>query len=220
MVALFAGTFYVAEQAKNANNEGIEILTQVKGNPDASITLTEYSDFQCPACAQAAPIIAEIVEQFSDDIRFEYKHFPLESIHPYAMQAAMAAEAAGQQGAFFAYHDLLFENQADWGVSPTPNVFFLQYAEELELDMDQFRRQSDASVLRDKARDEFAEGRESGVTGTPEFVLNGELLRNEQGGNPSYAEITARITAAVTGEVVDDAAPADVVEGVEVEFGV
>jgi len=196
-VALFAGAFYFAGQANEANNVGITTITHVKGNPDAAVVLTEYSDLQCPACAQAAPFVSEIVEQYKDDLRFEYKHFPIERIHPSALQAAVAAEAAGQQGKFFEFHDLLFENQTEWSPNPVPGVFFTQYAEELGLDMDLYKRHANASVLRDKVRAEFAEGQAAGVTGTPSFFLNGERLVSETGGNLSYAEIAARIAVAI-----------------------
>jgi len=222
-VALFGAAFYFAGQADEANNEGVEIITHVKGNPDAEVVLTEFSDFQCPACQAAFPFVSEIVEQYKDDLRFEYKHFPIERIHPSALQAGMAAEAAGQQGKFFEFHDLLFENQEEWSPSPVPGVFFTEYAEELGLDMDQFSRQSNASALRDKVRAEFAEGQEMGVTGTPTFYLNGEAMRNANGGNLSYADIAAIIAAAVdpsastTPATTDDEALE--VEGETVRFG-
>jgi protein-disulfide isomerase len=123
-VALFAGAFYLAGQAQEQNNVGIELKTQVKGNPDAEVVLTKYSDFQCPACQAVAPFAAELVEQYPDQLRFEYKHFPLEQIHPFALAAAMAAEAAGQQDQFYAYHDLLFENLNEWSSSAAPAAFF------------------------------------------------------------------------------------------------
>ena len=226
IVVLFGGAFYLAGQAEEANNAGIEIKTAVKGNPDADVVLTKYSDFQCPACAQAAPIVGEIVDQYADELRFEYKHFPIERIHPAALPAAMAAEAAGQQGQFFAYHDLLFDNQAEWGRSAAPASFFVQYAEQLELDMDQFNRQSNASVLRDKARAEQAEGQAAGVTGTPAFFLNGELLRGPGGGNPSYEQIALAVAAAInpsaTSTVIENDDPEVVGEaaGEPVRFGI
>jgi protein-disulfide isomerase len=224
-IALFIGAFFLADQANEANNAGIEIKTQVKGSPDAVVVLEEYSDFQCPACAQAAPFVSEIVAQYEGELRFEYKHFPIERIHPYALQAAMAAEAAGQQGKFFEFHDLLFENQAQWSQSPTPNIFFIQYAEELGLDIDQFRRQSNASVLRDKVRAEQAEGVERGVTGTPGFFLNGERLIAADGRNLSYADIAARVAAAIDPEaaVAPESEDPEVVgeaQGETVRFGI
>lgn len=173
---LFIGAFYIASTAGDRNNEGIEALTHVKGNPDAEVVLVEYSDFQCPACAAMYPVITELLAEYGDQLRFEYRHFPIERIHPYALQAAVAAEAAGQQGKFYEFHDLLFDNQQTWSQSPAPAAFFQQYAEELELNMDTFRRHSNASVLRDKARGQQQQGLAEGVTGTPTMFLNGERM--------------------------------------------
>jgi protein-disulfide isomerase len=173
---LFVGAFYIASTAGEANNEGIEEMTHVKGNPDAEVVLVEYSDFQCPACQAIYPIVSELMAEFGDSIRFEYKHFPIERSHPYAVQAATAAEAAGQQGKFYEFHDLLFDNQQAWGQSPTPTAFFQQYAEELGLDVDTFKRHANASVLRDKVRGQQQEGLAAGVTGTPTVFLNGERM--------------------------------------------
>jgi protein-disulfide isomerase len=176
-IALFAAAFYFAGGAEERNNEGVQELTHVKGNPEATVLLEEFSDFQCPACGAMAPVILGLMDEYGDQIRFEYKHFPIERAHPYAVQAAMAAEAAGQQGKFYEFHDLLFENQQTWSQSPTPNAQFQQYAAELELDIDQFRRQLNASLLRDKVQAQQAEGRDRGVTGTPTMFLNGERMQ-------------------------------------------
>ena len=176
-VALFAAAFYFAGGADDRNNEGVQELTHVKGNPEAAVVLEEFSDFQCPACGAMAPIILGLMEEYGDEIRFEYKHFPIERAHPFAVQAAMAAEAAGQQGKFYEFHDLLFENQQTWSRSATPNAQFQQYAAELELDMDLFRRHSNASLLRDKVQAQQLEGRDRGVTGTPTMFLNGERMQ-------------------------------------------
>jgi len=174
-VVLFGGAIWYSSVAAERNNEGVEVVTQVKGNPDAEITLVEYSDFQCPACKSFQPVVAEVMEQYGEDIRFEYKHFPLPT-HQNAMGAAMAAEAAGQQGQFFPYHDLLFENQQAWATAAAPNTLFIGYAEELGLDIPTFRRHLNSSLLRDKVRADLAEARERGVTATPTFYLNGERM--------------------------------------------
>jgi len=196
-VLLFAGAFYFAGQAKKAGNEGIEIITHAKGNAESAVVLTEYSDFQCPACGATFPLVTQLLNQYADDLRFEYKHFPIERLHPYALQAAMAAEAAGQQGKFFEFHDLLFENQDEWSRSATPNLFFAQYAEQLGLDMDQFKRQSNASALRDKVQAEMAEGRDLGITGTPTFFLNGQIMRGPNGEPIGFDEIALRVALAI-----------------------
>jgi protein-disulfide isomerase len=220
-VALFAAAFYFAGNATERNNEGIEAITHVKGNADAVVVLEEFSDFQCPACRAAHPVISGLLEEYSDQIRFEYKHFPIERAHPYAVQAATAAEAAGQQDKFYEFHDLLFENQQTWSQSPTPNVFFAQYATELELDMALFRRHSNASVLRDKVRAEMAEGRERGVTGTPTLFLNGQQMRYG-----TYEEFLGQVIAALDPSAVPvveqdpDEAVVGETQGEAIRFGI
>ena len=174
-VILFGGAIWYSSSATEKNNEGIEVTDHIKGNPEAAVTLVEFSDFQCPACASFQPVMEKVMKSYGDKLRFEYKHFPL-PIHPYAQQAALAAEAAGQQGKFYEYHDLLFKNQQAWSTSVTPGSLFIQYAEELGLDIDQFRRQQKSSILRDAIRGDLAEARELGLTGTPTFFLNGERM--------------------------------------------
>lgn len=195
--------------AAEANNEGVEILEHIEGNPDATVTLTEYSDFQCPACASFEPALEGVMEEYGDSIRFEYKHFPL-PIHSSAMPAAVAAEAAAQQGKFFEYHDLLFTNQQAWSNSNTPNVLFIKYAEDLGLDVETFRRHMNAPILRDKVRDSVAEGRELQVTGTPTFFLNGEKMQYE-----TFQDFIEQIALAV-----DPSATSTKASGAEVKFGI
>lgn len=190
-LVLFGGAFWYASISAEQNNEGVEIISHTKGNPEAVITLTEYSDLQCPACAAFLPAVNQAIELYGDSIKFEYKHFPL-PIHPHAIDAAMAAEAAGQQGKFFEYHDVLFANQQNWSTAGAPRALFLGYAEELGLDMDLFRRHLNASVLRDEVNSQFAEGRALGITGTPTFFLNGERMQIE-----TYQDFIEQIGVAV-----------------------
>lgn len=179
--------------------------------------MVEYSDFQCPACAGAAPVVSAILETYGEDIRFEYRHFPLISIHPLAIPASRAAE---QQGKFFEMHDLIFENQRTWSSAANPTVMFIGYAEELGLDIPTFRRHMGASLIEDHVRAQFEEARQLGLTGTPTFFLNGERMNFQ-----SYEEFATQIEAAVRG--TDGAAPEDSTETTEspaaeldLEFGV
>ncbi len=189
---LIGGSVWYAGNAAEKSNEGIVFTPNVKGNLDASVTLTEYSDFQCPACAAFHPRVAEILEDFPDDVKLEYKHFPLVQIHPYAEPAARAAEAAGQQDKFFEFHDLLFNNQTTWSTNPNPSAFFFQYAGELGLDVPLFKRHYNASLIRDRVQDDFAEARELGLSGTPSFFLNGERMVFE-----TYEEFYQQVSDAV-----------------------
>ncbi|MDO8488241.1 MAG: thioredoxin domain-containing protein [bacterium] len=86
----------------------------INGDPGAAVTLIEYSDFQCPYCAQAFPTIKQILDEYGDKVVFAYKHFPLSQIHPHAQKTAEAAECARDQGKFWEFHDALFASQDDW----------------------------------------------------------------------------------------------------------
>lgn len=207
---LFVGAFYIASTAGEANNEGLEDLTHFKGNADAEVVLVEYSDFQCPACRAMYPVVSDLMDQYGESLRFEYRHFPIERAHPYAVQAAMAAEAAGQQGKFYEFHDLLFENQTTWSQSATPNVLFAEYAEQLELDMDTYKRHANASDLRDKVRAQQQLGFDAGVTGTPTMFLNGERMEYS-----TYDEFVAQVAAVVDPNF--DATTAGIEADVEIE---
>lgn len=192
VVAALGAAVYLSSGSKEEYNEGVVVKEHVKGNPDAQVVLTEYSDLQCPACAQAAPFIAQLVEEFGDEIRFEYRHFPLISIHPLAVSAAQAAEAAGQQDAFFAYHDLLFEHQTVWSRSGNPKGAFMNYANELGLDLELFERHMNAPILKEAVMTQYREAQAGGFRSTPTFLLNGELMQFQ-----SYGDIRDQVVAAI-----------------------
>lgn len=189
---LLIGAFWYADRADKAANEGIELTTYTKGGQNASVVLTEYADFQCPACGQAFPIVKQIAEKHGDDLKVEFKHFPLINIHPYAMPAARAAEAAGQQGKFWEMHDKLFENQTTWSNSSNPTPIFIAYATELGLDVDQFKAHMNASKIDDHIKESFETARSLGLSGTPSFLLNGERMSFS-----SYDELIEQVDAAV-----------------------
>lgn len=189
---LLGGSFLIANQSTQNADEGVVIEQYVKGNPDASVVLAEYSDFQCPACGQFYPAVKELMDEYSDKIRFEYKHFPLVSIHPFAVPAAKAAEAAGQQGKFYEMHDKLFENQQAWSGSANPTIFFVQYAEEIGLDVDTFRRHMRSGLIDEKIETDFNTARDKGFSGTPTFELNGARMEFE-----TFDEWRTQIEAAI-----------------------
>ncbi len=191
VVAIGASIMWAQQVAKNAD-EGVVLSSHTKGNAAASVSLVEYSDFQCPACAQFYPVVNEIMDQYGDRIAFEYKHFPLISIHPNAMGAAKAAEAAGQQGKFFEMHDKLFENQSVWSNSANPTAFFLTYAEELSLDVELFKRHLKSAMIENSIEDSFNAARDLGLSGTPTFYLNGTQMEFS-----TFADFRSQIEAAL-----------------------
>lgn len=204
-VVLFGGAIWYSSGATSKSNEGVVITEHIKGNPEGKVTLVEYSDFQCPACAGFYSVAKEVVETYKDDVRFEYKHFPLVNIHRNAVAAAVAAEAAGQQGKFFEFHDMLFDNQESWSNLANPSVVFIQYAEELGLDIETFKRHLSSSVLKDKVMADFSEGRELGVAATPSFYLNGEFLDPKE--FKTYQGFIERVAGAVDPSLVSTSTP-------------
>ena len=147
----------------------------IKGNLGASVTLIEYADFQCPACASYAPVVKQLGETFADDVRIVFRHFPL-SQHRNAVPAALAAEAAGAQGKFWEMYDLLFANQNDWSSAGLPQDLFPSYAGELGLDVDQFNEDYKNRVGEDHINRDLASASALNLPGTPSFFLDGKKI--------------------------------------------
>lgn len=148
----------------------------IKGNIAANVVLTEYSDFQCPACAGYAPILRQVADEYGDRIAFVYRHYPLFSIHPNAEEAAWAAEAAGKQGQFWEMHDLLFERQQQWSSERRIKSTLFDYAESLGLEMTQFESDYESDDVRDKVAADVVSGNRERVSGTPTFFINGSKM--------------------------------------------
>lgn len=140
------------------------------GPAHASVTVAEYGDFECPNCKQAAPAVKLLLDRFAGRIRFIYRHFPLEEVHPHALHAAEAAESAGAQGRFWAMHDLLFDNQPHMKLHQ-----LLGYAERLQLDIGRFTVEMDDHIYLQRIREQVQGGRESGVRSTPTFFVDGRI---------------------------------------------
>lgn len=158
------------------------------GNPSAKATLVEFADYQCPACAQAHPIVKKITEEYKDKILFVYRNFPL-SQHANAITAAEAAKASGAQGKYWEMNDLLYKNQSQWSESKNSIEIFSGYAKNLSLDMDKFKQDVQSNKFADKIQRDKNDGNTLGVDATPTFFLNGQKLV----GIPSYDELKNKI---------------------------
>jgi protein-disulfide isomerase len=145
------------------------------GPADAQLSVIEYSDFECPFCAQYAAWLSTLRERYGDRVQFVYRFFPLAN-HKYATLAAKVAYAASLQGKFWEMHDLLFENQTEWSESDDPRPFFDAYAQELGLDLDTFHEDADAQSTTDFIAAQAAEGKAAGVKHTPWFVVGDEVV--------------------------------------------
>ncbi len=141
------------------------------GPDHAPVTVVEYGDFECPNCKQAAPAVKLLLERFAERVRFAYRHFPLEDVHPHALMAAQAAECAGGQGKFWEMHDLLFAHQDHLKPKQLQG-----YAEQLGLDMARYAAEMDDEVYLQRVREHIDSGMKSGVRGTPGIFVNGRIV--------------------------------------------
>lgn len=139
----------------------------VRGAVDAPVTVVEYGDYECPYCAAARPVLAELVQRSSGRVRLVFRNFPLADLHPYALTAALAAEAAAALGAFWPMHDLLFAGQ-----DRLRDRDLARYAESLGLPGEAVIGDA-AQPFGDKVEADFASGVDSGVRGTPTLFLDG-----------------------------------------------
>ncbi|OKH38159.1 disulfide bond formation protein DsbA [[Phormidium ambiguum] IAM M-71] len=153
-------------QQMKTNPDAIISQSPVTGSPAKKIILVEFSDFQCPYCAQAHKTIKEFMAKHQDEVTLVYKHFPLSSIHPEALPAAKASWAAGQQGKFWQYHDALFTQQNKLG-----EEFYLETAKNLNLDLEKFN--SDRQIAEKSITEDMILGESVGISGTPFFIMNG-----------------------------------------------
>ncbi len=146
---------------------------EMKGPKDAKVTIVKFSDYQCPFCAQSAPLVDQMLAAYPKDVNFVYKQFPLTSIHPQAMGASKAALSAGKQGKFWEMHALLFENYRQ--LSPEK---FKELAQKLNLDMAQFEKDMNSPEIAAQVDSDMKQARAVDVTGTPTFFVNGKRLMN------------------------------------------
>ncbi|HBI17415.1 MAG TPA: hypothetical protein DDY52_04720 [Candidatus Moranbacteria bacterium] len=143
------------------------------GPDDAKVKLVEYSDFQCPYCQLFQKTVSEVVKEYGDKVQFVFKNLPLESIHPRAKAAAMAAECANEQGKFMEYGDKLFANQKIWGdPKQTDNRMFTSYATQLRMDVSKFNQCLTDEKYKDKIENDLKEATEFGISGTPAIFVN------------------------------------------------
>lgn len=146
----------------------------------AKVTLVEYSDFQCPACALYYPLVKQLEEDFDQDLRIVYRLFPLTNIHQNAMISSQAAYAASLQDKFWEMHDMLFENQESWNDTQARDIF-VDYAGELGLDVAKFEKDINSEVTKKFVTDEQNKGLTLGINSTPTFFVNGVRIQNPAG---------------------------------------
>jgi len=143
----------------------------IRGNREAPVTIVEFSDFQCPYCAQAQSLIKRVLEAYPKEVKLVLKNYPLR-IHKQARKAARAALAAKEQGKFWEMHDLLFQNY-----NRLSEEKFKEFALELGLDLERFMRDYRSERIDRLIEEDIVLARKVGVTGTPTFFINGRRMR-------------------------------------------
>jgi Na+/H+ antiporter NhaA len=161
----------------------------VRGPDDAPVTLVEYGDYECPFCGQAEIVIRELLESFGDDLRYVWRHLPLNDVHPRAQTAAEAAEAAAGQGAFWPMHDRLLDHQDE--LNPRD---LLRHAVDLGLAVDRFMDELRRRTHAPRVDEDVTSADASGVAGTPSFFINGRRHH----GAYDVATLAAAVRAART----------------------
>jgi len=152
-----------------------------RGNSNAPLTLVEYGDYQCPACASFNVVINEVLRRYGDKVRLEFRHYPLTPLHANAMQAAIAVEAAGEQGHYWEMHDVLLESQQQWAHAANPQSAFTDIAARIGLDQKRFMQSLQApEEFQQRIANDVTGGRGAHVEATPTFFLNGRQLEKIQ----------------------------------------
>lgn len=197
VVLLVGGIFLLSRSASGpADITGTEVLQidyskgEKLGSDSAKVKVVEFSDFQCPACQAVEPIVKKIRTSYSSSqVQVIYRHFPLPQ-HAYGRQAAIYAEAAGEQGKFWEMHDILFDTQTEWsGLDEKgATAFFLGLAKQLNLDENKINQAITDNGLKARIDEDTAEGNRLGVNSTPTFFVNGRKVNMQ-----SFDDLTAAV---------------------------
>jgi protein-disulfide isomerase len=164
------------EPITSASAELVRDYSPRHGEATAPVTLVEFGDFQCPACASFFPVLKALDQKYDDkDLQIVFRHFPL-SQHQFGEFASRVAEAAGAQGKFWEMHDLLYERQSQWSVERDPGQTFAGYASELGLTTEQFKSDLERQDLIDHIRQDRGDGLSLSVDSTPSLFLNGKPI--------------------------------------------
>lgn len=179
IVAVMVGLFAIGNNGSDSGTDAkpVDQATLLKPNShkigSGAITLVEFGDYQCPACASAHPNVKRLLEEYDGKITFYFRNFPLTNIHNQATIGALAAEAAGDQGKFWEMHDKLYEVQRDWSTQTDPTEKLVSYATELGLDTEKFKKALADKQFQPVITQDTNDANTLNVQGTPSFFFNG-----------------------------------------------
>ncbi len=146
------------------------------GPKNAKVQIVEYADFECPACAKYPPVIKNILSKNKNKVSFTYRFFPLTSIHKHSRTSAQAVYASNKQGRFMDMYSLLYENQASWVNLDSVDELFYNYAKDLKMDVEKFKKDYKSKDTQRFVSDSENQALNLGLTSTPTFFVNGNLV--------------------------------------------
>lgn len=217
-VVIVAGAYSSGSSSNNVSSTfvattapAITASDWTEGNPNAKVSLVEYGDFECPACGEYFPVMQQLFQNYSSTVLFVFRNFPLTTIHPFAQISSQAAEAAGLEGGaskYWAMHDLLYEDQADWSTNSalTPaqvvSQYFDGYAQSIGLNVNTFNEDINATSVLEKIQDDVNGGDAAQIGHTPTFFVNLTQIPNPQGLSDFEALLNAAIASSTNAAAV------------------
>jgi protein-disulfide isomerase len=149
---------------------------RIKGNKNAKIMIIEYTDLNCPACANMNNYLNDLIKYFPNDFQVHFKHYPLERIHPYSLKAAVWVECAGvEENKFFELADIFFKNQKEWWNNKDYINLFEKYTKEANIDVKKIRDCFNSSKTLESVKKDIERGDKLGIDSTPTFFVNGQM---------------------------------------------
>jgi protein-disulfide isomerase len=187
VVLVFVAIFAFGQKSTGNSGSGTAKPTEhIEGLGQDHVTLVEYGDYQCPYCGQYYSIVKQVEAQYNSQITFQFRNYPLVSIHQNAFAGARAAEAAALQGKFWQMHDLLYQqnqlyydsngSDATWIGASNPQTVFDQYAKQLDLNVSKFNQDYASDAVNNTINADMAAGNKLGIDATPTFYLDGKKL--------------------------------------------
>jgi protein-disulfide isomerase len=183
IVVVFGGilVFHGNKSDDGNKHSSNQATNHVEGNTSAKVTLVEYGDYECPVCESYYPVVQQVQQKYNDTVKFQFRNLPLSQVHPNAIAGARAAEAADMQGKFWQMHDALYDstNWNEWSTSSNPDPYFWNYAKQLGLNVDTFKKDFASSTANDRVQADLAAFTKTGQQeATPAFFVNGKFYAN------------------------------------------
>ena len=204
IIVVFGGIFWATKSKSPSSSNGTsnaQASNHIEGQGKKGITLIEYGDYQCPVCEAYYPTVKQAAAKYNADIYFQFRNLPLSQLHPNAVAAARAAEAATLQNKFWEMHDALYDQQSTWADTTAPYTYFESYASQLGLDINKFKQDYASTTVNDTINADMAAFNKTGQQeATPTFFLDGKFVDNSKlidNNGPSLDKFSSVIDAAI-----------------------